>query len=80
MNKQSVQKFKDFTKRYFNGPGKMDLEKRNELILTYSPLIKYIANRLAFRLRSYVSPENLINYGIIGLNDAIEKFGLLKNV
>ena len=45
MNKQPTQKFKDYTKTYFNGPEKMDLEKRNELILTYTPLIKYIASR-----------------------------------
>ena len=58
----------------------MDLEKRNELILTYTPLIKYIASRLASRLPPHVSTEDLISCGIIGLIDAIEKFDLAKNV
>ncbi len=80
MNKQPTQKFKDYTKTYFNGPEKPDLEKRNELILTYTPLIKYIATRLASRLPSHVSTEDLISCGIIGLIDAIEKFDLSKNV
>ena len=80
MNKQPTQKFKDYTKTYFNGPGQMDLEKRNELILTYTPLIKYIASRLASRLPPHVSCEDLISCGIIGLIDAIEKFDLAKNV
>jgi len=80
MNKQPTQKFKDYTKTYFYGPGQMDLEKRNELILTYTPLIKYIASRLASRLPPHVSTEDLISCGIIGLIDAIEKFDLAKNV
>ena len=80
MNKQPTQKFKDYTKRYFYGPGPMDHEKRNELILTYTPLIKYIASRLASRLPPHVSTEDLISCGIIGLIDAIEKFDLSKNV
>lgn len=80
MNKQPTQKFKDYTKTYFQGPEKMDLEKRNELILTYTPLIKYIATRLASRLPSHVATEDLISCGIIGLIDAIEKFDLSKNV
>lgn len=80
MNKQSTQKFKDYTKTYFSGPEKMDLEKRNELILTYTPLIKYIASRLASRLPSHVATEDLVSCGIIGLIDAIEKFDLSKNV
>ena len=80
MNKQPPQKFKDYTKTYFNGPEKMDLEKRNELVLIYTPLIKYIASRLASRLPSHVSTDDLISCGIIGLIDAIEKFDLSKNV
>jgi RNA polymerase sigma factor for flagellar operon FliA len=80
MNKQPTQKFKDFTKTYFSGPEQMDLEKRNGLILSSTPLIRYIASRLAPRLPPHVSTEDLISCGIIGLIDAIEKFDLSKNV
>lgn len=80
MNKQPPQKFKDYTKAFFSAAGPMDLEKRNELILTYTPLIKYIATRLAARLPAHVSIDDLISCGIIGLIDAIDKFDLAKNV
>ncbi|MBU2539297.1 MAG: FliA/WhiG family RNA polymerase sigma factor, partial [Proteobacteria bacterium] len=53
---------------------------RNELILTYTPLIKYIAARLAARLPAQVSLDDLISCGIIGLIDAINKFDVSKNV
>ncbi|MEW6426830.1 MAG: FliA/WhiG family RNA polymerase sigma factor [Thermodesulfobacteriota bacterium] len=80
MTKHSPTKFKDVTKAYFNGKGPLDADRRNELVLTYTPLIKYIAQRLAARLPAHVSMEDLISCGIIGLIDAIEKFDFTKNV
>lgn len=80
MNKQQSPKFKDYTNTYFSPSEPLDHEKRNELVLTYTPLIKYIAARLASRLPPQVSVEDLISCGIIGLIDAINKFDLSKNV
>ncbi|MFZ5766028.1 MAG: sigma-70 family RNA polymerase sigma factor [Thermodesulfobacteriota bacterium] len=80
MNKQSSPKFKDYTRAYFSPSSEMTADKRNELILTYTPLIKYIASRLASRLPSQVSLDDLISCGIIGLIDAIDKFDVNKNV
>ncbi|HIJ77726.1 MAG TPA: FliA/WhiG family RNA polymerase sigma factor [Deltaproteobacteria bacterium] len=80
MIKQQSPKFKDYTNTFFDQSGKMDNEKRNELILTYTPLIKYIAARLASRLPPQVAVDDLISCGIIGLIDAINKFDLAKNV
>lgn len=81
MNKQHSPKFKDYTKAYFNASTpELDPEKRNELILTYTPLIKYIASRLASRLPPQVALDDLISCGIIGLIDAIDKFDISKNV
>lgn len=51
-----------------------DLERRNELIIEYLPLVKFIANRIAGRLPSHVEVDDLINSGIIGLIDALKKF------
>lgn len=51
-----------------------DPSKRDELILTYAPQIKYIAHRLAIRLPPHVEVDDLISAGVIGLIDAIEKF------
>ncbi len=80
MNKQYSPKFKDYTKAYFASSSELSPDKRNELILTYTPLIKYIANRLANRLPPQVSPDDLVSCGIIGLIDAIDKFDINKNV
>ena len=80
MTKQQSPKFKDYTRTYFQSSGKIDPEKRNELITQCTPLIKYIALRLASRLPSHVAVDDLISCGIIGLIDAIDKFDLSKNV
>lgn len=80
MPKPHPQKFKDYTRAYFNGSSQLTAEKRDELILTYTPLIKYIATRLASRLPPNVSLDDLVSSGIIGLIDAIDKFDLSKNV
>jgi len=80
MIKQQSPKFKDYTNTFFSPTEPLSAEKRNELILTYTPLIKYIAARLAARLPSQVSVDDLISCGIIGLIDAINKFDVSKNV
>jgi RNA polymerase sigma factor for flagellar operon FliA len=80
MNKQPSPKFKDYTNTFFSQTEPLSAERRNELILTYTPLIKYIAARLAARLPAQVSLDDLISCGIIGLIDAINKFDLAKNV
>ena len=51
-----------------------DSSARDELILNYSPLVKYVAGRLASGLPQMVDTADLISYGIFGLIDAIEKF------
>lgn len=50
------------------------LAKRNDLIIEYLPLVKFIANRIAGRLPSHIEVADLINSGIIGLIDALTKF------
>ena len=47
---------------------------RDELILNYSPLVKYVAGRVAVGLPQNVEQSDLVSYGIFGLIDAIEKF------
>ena len=53
---------------------------RDEMILKYTPLIKYIAHRLAMRLPSHIMVEDLVNCGVIGLIDALNKFDPDKKV
>jgi RNA polymerase sigma factor FliA len=47
---------------------------RDRLILHYSPLVKYVAGRVAIGLPQNVEQSDLVSYGIFGLIDAIEKF------
>lgn len=49
-------------------------ENKEDLILKYAPLIKFIANRIAIRLPSHIDVQDMINSGVLGLIDAIEKF------
>ena len=42
----------------------------------YSPLVKYVAGRVATGLPQSVDQADLVSYGIFGLIDAIEKFDL----
>jgi RNA polymerase sigma factor for flagellar operon FliA len=59
---------------------KEDFTKRERLIMEYAPLVKYIANRIAMRLPPHIEVNDLINAGVIGLIDAIEKFDPDKEV
>ncbi len=47
---------------------------REKLILAYSPLVKYVVDRLAISLPAVLDAEDLVSYGIIGLIDAVERF------
>jgi RNA polymerase sigma factor for flagellar operon FliA len=47
---------------------------RDQLILHYSPLVKYVAARVAVGLPQRVDPADLVSYGIFGLIDAIDRF------
>lgn len=62
-----------------NNPKKYPKPKE-EIILKYAPLIKYIANRIATRLPMHIDIQDLINSGVLGLMDAIEKFDPDKGV
>ncbi|OUR98633.1 RNA polymerase subunit sigma [Halobacteriovorax marinus] len=52
----------------------VDPKVKDEIVIEYAPLIKYIAQRIASRLPSNVELDDLISCGVIGLMDAIEKF------
>jgi RNA polymerase sigma factor for flagellar operon FliA len=47
---------------------------RDALIVHYSPLVKYVAGRLAVGLPQTIEQADLVSYGIFGLMDAIDKF------
>jgi len=49
-------------------------QDRDELIVYYAPLVKYVASRIAAGLPQTVDQADLISYGMFGLIDAIAKF------
>lgn len=80
MTKTTKVALKDYTDAFFGDGKSLTQEKREELILKYSPLIKYVARRLSMRLPPNISPDDLISSGVIGLIDAIEKFDPSKKI
>lgn len=59
---------------------KLNPKVRAKVINEFSPLIKYIASRIAIRLPPHIDLNDLINAGVIGLIDAIEKFDASKQI
>jgi len=51
-----------------------DQATRDRLILTYAPLVKYVAGRLGSGLPAHVDENDLVSYGLLGLIGAIERF------
>ncbi|NYI08419.1 RNA polymerase sigma factor WhiG [Allostreptomyces psammosilenae] len=51
-----------------------DKRLRDQLILHYSPLVKYVAGRVGVGLPSNVEQADFVSSGVFGLIDAIEKF------
>jgi RNA polymerase sigma factor for flagellar operon FliA len=56
----------------YKGEGTPDARER--LILHYSPLVKFVAGRVAAGLPQNIEQADLVSYGIFGLIDAIDKF------
>ncbi|MBF0314035.1 MAG: FliA/WhiG family RNA polymerase sigma factor [Oligoflexia bacterium] len=52
----------------------IDPDLKDEIIVEYAPLIKYIAQKIASRLPSNIELDDLISCGVIGLMDAIDKY------
>ena len=49
-------------------------DARERLIIHYSPLVKFVAGRVAAGLPQSIEQADLVSYGIFGLIDAIDKF------
>jgi RNA polymerase sigma factor for flagellar operon FliA len=53
---------------------------REFLIVHYSPLVKYVASRVAVGLPANVEQADLVSYGIFGLIDALQKFDPAREI
>src|SRR4051812_12344555 len=57
-----------------------DAHARERLVVAYSPLVKYVAGRMASGLPAHVEEADLISYGLVGLISAIERFDLEREI
>ena len=55
-------------------------EERDAFTMEYAPLVKIIAMRLAMRLPSHIDVDDLINVGIAGLLESIDRFDVSRGV
>lgn len=53
---------------------------KEQLIIEYADLVKFVAGRLSIYFGSNVEYDDLVGYGVFGLIDAIDKFDLSKKV
>ncbi|CAM5526466.1 RNA polymerase sigma factor WhiG [Streptomyces sp. NPDC087440] len=57
-----------------------DERLREQLILHYSPLVKYVAGRVSVGLPANVEQADFVSSGVFGLIDAIEKFDIERSI
>src|SRR3954462_3016507 len=57
-----------------------DKHAREQLVLAFSPLVKYVAGRMSTGLPAHVEESDLISYGLLGLISAIERFDLDREI
>lgn len=57
-----------------------DERLREQLILQYAPLVRYVAGRVGVGLPTTVEQGDLVSYGIFGLIDAIDKYDLTRAI
>jgi RNA polymerase sigma factor for flagellar operon FliA len=53
---------------------------REQLIVAYAPLVKFVAGRVGAGLPSSVDPGDLIGSGVLGLIDAVERYDPQRGV
>lgn len=51
-----------------------DVDLRNEIVLHYSGLVKYVAVRMRGVYKNFAQTDDVVNQGIIALIDAVEKY------
>ncbi len=67
MSEQALKKYKANSK-------KVTSAQKKKIIKEYSPLVKFIAQKIAVRLPANIELDDLLSAGIIGLMDAIDKY------
>lgn len=71
--KNTTELWQDFTHH-------KERKAREELIVHYTQLVKYVVGRLALRLPPSVQEEDLIGYGVLGLIEAVDRFDPTRGI
>jgi RNA polymerase sigma factor for flagellar operon FliA len=53
---------------------------RDRLILTYAPLVKYVAGKLGSGLPAHIDDGDLVSYGLLGLISAIDRYDPARDI
>lgn len=77
MSASRIQRQQELWKKYQETK---DQSIKEQLILEYADLVKYVAGRLSIYFGSNVEYDDLVGYGVFGLIDAIDKFDIYKGV
>jgi RNA polymerase sigma factor for flagellar operon FliA len=57
---------------------KRDTEARNQLILSYAPMVQYLASRKARSIPAHCEVDDLVSCGLMGLVAAVDRFDPLR--
>lgn len=71
---------KDITELWFDFTRDKKRKAREELIVHYTQLVKYVVGRLALHLPPSVQEEDLIGYGTLGLIEAVDRFDPTRGI
>lgn len=77
MSASDLQKQQELWKKYSETK---DPVVKEQLIVEYADLVRFVAGRLSIYFGSNVEYDDLVGYGVFGLIDAIDKFDLSKKV
>lgn len=58
----------------------VNMEGREEKIVKYLPLVKFIAGRIMVKKIPYLDIDDIYQYGVIGLIDAIDRYDPMRGV
>jgi len=57
-----------------------DRALRDQLIMQYAPLVKYVVGRMVVSLPGLINSEDILSYGTIGLIQAVDRFDPAQGV
>jgi RNA polymerase sigma factor for flagellar operon FliA len=76
-NRKSAEEIERFWQE-FNS--RQTASSREQLVLSYLNLVKYVAGRIAIGLPTFVEVDDLFGAGLLGLMQAIDKFEPTRNI